>query len=154
MPRKLTGVVAAVAAGIVAVLVVPAGAFACGGGGTSATAIYTECGPNATGGTSLGAPGQKPVPVSKHVQKSITHVAKKNKVAATGLEHLMRSPSFGGRRSLTAVPASAVAAPSTLNAVFDVGAGPIALIVVLAGSAVLLLAATGWRGWRRWRGAA
>lgn len=143
---------AAVAAVVAAILIAPAGALACGGGGMSAAQIYRECGPSAAGGAPLGAPGQQSVPVSQQVQQSLGHFASKDKADAAGLKQLLENPGFGATRSLTSVPADAVVAPSTLSAVFDLGAGPLALIAVLGATALTLLAGTGWRGWRRWRG--
>lgn len=154
------GVIAAVAAAVVLVLVTPVSALACGGGGTSASQIYRECLPNARGGNSQG-PGsggggggsanQTPPPVSSPIAKAFahSHASKAQQQLLTGL---LRNPGFGKTRSLQNYPTGNVAAPSTLDAAFDVGPGPVVLIALLAGSAVLLLAATGWRGWRRWRG--
>ncbi|HEX4520214.1 MAG TPA: hypothetical protein VH063_11600 [Gaiellaceae bacterium] len=39
--------------------------------------------------------------------------------------------------------------PSAVGSAFDLGSGPTALLIALAGTAVLLLGATGVRGWRR-----
>jgi hypothetical protein len=43
---------------------------------------------------------------------------------------------------------SAAGAPSALGSAFDLGSGPTALLAALAGTAVLLLAASGLRVWR------
>lgn len=151
------GVIAAVAAAVVLVLLTPVSALACGGGGTSASQIYRECLPNASGGKSQGpgpsnsGGGTNPAPVSSPIAKAFahSHASKAQQQLLTGL---VRNPGFGKTRFLQNRPTGNVAAPSTLDAAFDVGPGPVVLIALLAGSAVLLLAATGWRGWRRWRG--
>jgi hypothetical protein len=39
--------------------------------------------------------------------------------------------------------------PSAVGSAFDLGSGPTALLIALAGTAVLLLAASGARSWRR-----
>lgn len=160
MLRKLTGLLVALAAAL-ALLVVPAGALACNS--TSAVCVYSpgsvgpggghSSGGGGGGGSSGGSPGQNlaPAPVSSHVTGALSRssIPQSDK---TALKTLMKNPAFGKTRGLTAVSPESVAAPSALNAVFDLGAGPVALIAILIGSAILLLAGTGWRGWRRWRG--
>jgi hypothetical protein len=132
----------------VAVLVAPAGALACGGGGTSATAVYMECGNNG-GGSKTVDPNQKPLSVSQHTQKALKKHAGKHQ---RDLMSLVRNPNFGQNKGLAAIEPGSVVPPSAFSALFDLGAGPLALIAILIGSVVLLLAGTGWRGWRRWRG--
>jgi hypothetical protein len=43
----------------------------------------------------------------------------------------------------------AATSPTALGSAFDLGSGPTALIIVLAGMAVLLLTGSGMRIWRR-----
>lgn len=148
MPRTLTGVVAAVAAACVVVLVAPAGALACGGGGTSATAVYMECGNSAGGGSNI-TPNQKQLKVSSHVADKIKQHGGKHQ---SDLTQLVRNPNFSGARHLAALQPGSVQTPSAFSALFDLGAGPLALIAVLLGSVLLLAGTSGWRGWRRWRG--
>lgn len=156
MPKTLTRVLSALAMAGVVILVAPAAALACGGGGTSAQQIYTECVPSASGGHSVGShgsggsPSSKPSQASSPVAKALLHsnVPQSEKNA---LQNLATNPGLSSARTLAAVPIGSIAAPSTLGAALDSGAGPIALIAVLAATAALLLAATGWRGWRRWR---
>jgi hypothetical protein len=150
VPRTLTGVVAALAAACVVVLAVPAGALACGGGGTSATAVYIECGSSASGGSNATPSNQKPVKVSSGLAQNIQQHGGKHQ---SDLQRLAESPNFGGvDRKLQRVAPGSVATPSAVSALFDLGAGPLALIAILIASAVALLGSTGWRGWRRWRG--
>ena len=55
------------------------------------------------------------------------------------------------RTAPTALESSSqeAAPPSAVGSAFDLGSGPTALLLALAGTAVLLLAASGVRGWRR-----
>jgi hypothetical protein len=46
-------------------------------------------------------------------------------------------------------PTSATSAPSALGSAFDLGSGPTALLIVLAGTAFLLLGGSGLHFWRR-----
>lgn len=145
MLGKLTGLSTALAAVAMIVLVAPSAALACGGG-SSAVDIYHECLPSASGGGNTQGSSQK---VSKDVSNAISRAGTKNKVQ---LDTLIKNPSFGQpTRGLQSVPQGAIVAPSSIGAAFDLGPGPIALIALLGGTAVLLLGATGWRGWRRWR---
>jgi hypothetical protein len=159
--RKLIGLAAGVAAIAAATLILPAGAFACNS--TSATCVYSPQGLPGGGHSSGGGGGgnsgggggtgqsQTPAPVSSHVASALSraHVPPADKSVLQGLAS---NPAFGKTRGLTGITPESVVAPSTIGAAFDLGPGPIALIAVLAASALLLLGATGWRGWRRWRG--
>ena len=149
MLRKLTGLLVVLSAFVA--LALPAGALADNCTSSSAVCIYSEQGLGADGGHAIGSGPTKPLPVPTHVSETISK-SKAGKKNAPALQALVSNPGFGATRSLTAVPSGAVVPPSALNAVFDLGAGPIALIAVLAGTALLLLVGTGWRGWRRWRG--
>ncbi len=141
------GLPAILAAVVAMALVAPAVALADNCHSSSAVCIYSESSMGAAGDNTIGGAGQKPVKVSKHVAGVISRAHKHQKV----LNQLVTSPAFSVRH-IQSVPADAVKTPSALNAVFDIGAGPLALIAVLGGTAVLLLAGLGWRGWRRWRG--
>ena len=158
MLGKLTGLLAVLAALFVAMLVAPAGALACNS--TSAVCVYSPGGvgpggghTGGPGGSTSGPSGQSepPVPVSSHVTGSLSRssIPSRDKSA---LQSLAANPAFGKTRGLTGMAPESVAAPSAFSALFNLGAGPLALIVILIGSAVLLLAGSGWRGWRRWRG--
>lgn len=149
MLRKLALLFVIASSVAVPLLVAPSGAFACSG--ESATCVYSPQGVGAGGGKSVNTPGQQqpPTQVSQHVVEKLQRHAGKD---APALHALVTNPGAGpGRdRHLTAI--GKVSTPSTFGAVFDLGTGPVALIAILIGSAVLLLAASGWRGWRRWRG--
>jgi hypothetical protein len=77
-------------------------------------------------------------------------VVKLKKAGNTGrsLKHLVRA--FGSDRFLQSSSAPA-SAPTAVGSAFDLGSGPTALLIVLAGTAVVLLAATGVRGARQRR---
>jgi hypothetical protein len=64
------------------------------------------------------------------------------------LKHLVNS--FGAARLLQSSSAP-VSEPTAVSSAFDLGSGPTALLIILAGTAVLLLAASGFRGVRQRR---
>jgi hypothetical protein len=144
------------AAGLVAaaVLVAPSAALACNGG-TSAVNVYRECiqtggGGKSTGGGGGGNPSSGPsnggttaTPISSQTAKAIRHAGKDGKAIA----HLVRG--YGDARVLQSSHSGTGAAPTAIGSAFDLGSGPTALLVVLAGTAVLLLAGTGVRGFRQ-----
>lgn len=140
--------VAAVVAG--AILVVPATALADGcGGGPSAENVYKEClktggGGRPTSGThsgggagsSRGSIGSAAVPISKQTAEALKRAGKDGK----SLAHLVHTA--GPVRFLQS---HAAGAPTAVGSAFDLGSGPTLLLIVLAGTAVLLLGATGFR---------
>jgi hypothetical protein len=143
-------VVASLVAGVF--FVAPSAALACGGG-PSAKNVYSECLPSAgshggtgadshggirTGGQS-GGPGS--APISSKTAKAIKQAGKNSRALAAFLR----------RSAPTALESSSQesAPPSAVGSAFDLGSGPTALLLALAGTAVLLLAASGVRGWRR-----
>ena len=159
MPRKLTGKLTGlsfvVAAVVVAALVAPAGALACGGNGApSAQNIYVECQPTAGGGQSVGGSPtvssngvSKPLPLPRGISRKLARSGGKD---APLLRALVTNPGFGAFRGLHSNRTLAsVTQPTALAAAVDLGSGPSALLGILAGTAVLLLVGTGWRGWRK-----
>ena len=146
------GLRALLAAAIVAagVVMAPTAALACNGGGPSAVNVYTECVATGSGNKPTGAhsSGQgsgstQARPVSKQTAKALKH-AKNRRLLSTllrgyGTSHLSSPQSSG---------ADAATAPSAVGAAFDLGSGPTALLLVLAGTAVLLLGGSGLRVWR------
>lgn len=133
--------VAALVAGVF--FVAPSAALACGGG-PSAKNVYSECLPSAgshggTDGHSGGHAGT--TPVSPKTAKAIKQAGKNSRALAAFLR----------RSAPTALESSSQesAPPSAVGSAFDLGSGPTALLLALAGTAVLLLAASGVRGWRR-----
>jgi hypothetical protein len=132
--------VAALVAG--AFFVTPSAALACGGG-PSAQNVYRECLPSAGGhggtGSQSGSPGS--TPISPKTAKAIKQAGKNGRALYAWV-----------RRSAPAALESSSqesATPSAVGSAFDLGSGPTALLLALAGTAVLLLAASGVRGWRR-----
>ena len=56
---------------------------------------------------------------------------------------------YGTVRLLQAHSAGAAKEPTAVASAFDLGSGPTALLIVLAGTAILLLGVSGFRGVRR-----
>ena len=140
---------AAIVAGVF--LVAPSAALACNGG-PSAVSVYKECLPSGggskpTSGGSAGSARSTSLPVSKQTSRALAHAGKDKSV----LSNLVRNPDLGAVRELQSVGTSSAKAPSAIGSAFDLGSGPTALLAILAGTAVLLLAASGVRGWRHWR---
>jgi hypothetical protein len=138
------------AALVVGVLVVaPSTALACGGG-PSAQNVYRECLPTGGGGTPTGggtatsgpAGGGGSSSVSKRTALSLKRAGKDRRVLAS-LIH-----SYGVRRFLgSSASSSEDTSPSLLGSALDL-AGPTALLIVLGGTALLLLGGSGMRIWR------
>jgi len=136
--------VAALVAGVF--VVAPSAALACGGG-PSAQNVYRECLPSAgghggTGGQSGGHAGSPPTPpISSKTAKAIKQAGKNSRALSAWVR----------RTAPTALESSSQesAPPSAVGSAFDLGSAPTALLLAPAGTAVLLLAASGARGWRR-----
>lgn len=130
-----------------AFFVAPSAALACGGG-PSAQNVYRECLPSAgghggTGGQSggqSGGPGS--TPISSKTAKAIKQAGKNGRALYAWVR----------RSAPTALESSSqesASTPSAVGSAFDLGSGPTALLIALAGTAALLLAASGARSWRR-----
>ena len=140
-------VAAAIAA---AVLAVPPTALACNSG-VSAVNVYKECLPSGGGGKSTSSHntsssggtntsgGSTSVPLSKQTAQALKKAGSDGK----SLSRLVQG--FGVRRVLQSSHASEASTPTAVGSAFDLGSGPTALLIVLAGTAVLLLGATGFR---------
>jgi hypothetical protein len=131
-----------------AVLWAPAAAFPCSGS-TSAVNVYKECVPTGsgskptTGGANESATSGSTVHVSKQTAKALRHAGKDRR----RLAHLLRT--YGTNRLPNpSGSGAATTAPSALGSAFNLGSGPTALLIVLAGTAVLLLGGSGVRVWR------
>lgn len=151
MPKKLTGLFAALTAVAAVALFAPAGALACSG--VSAVCVYSQQNIGPGGSKPINKPGsqpQRPVQVPQGVTKKLSQ-SHAPSAQVKALQALAQNPNLVQKRNLQAVAPGSITAPSALGAAFDIGPGPVALIAVLAASAVLLLAGTGWRGWRRRR---
>jgi hypothetical protein len=139
-----------------AVLLAPTAASASGcSGGPSAVNVYKECTPSGSGGKSSGGGGggSKPsggqagsssttAPISSQARKALRHAGKDRRYLAHLIEgnhpaNLINSGSSG-----------AATAPSAVGSAFDLASGPTALLIALAGAAVLILGGSGVRVWR------
>jgi len=140
--RPLAGAV--IAGAFFAALTLPSTALACSGG-VSAENVYKECLPTGGGETPVGSSastgstgsGTTPVQISKQAAAALQR-AGKDKAA---LGYLVAT---GPARHLQSV-SPAASEPSAIGSAFDLGSGPTALLIVLAGTAILLLAASGLR---------
>lgn len=142
----------AVAGAAVAFLVAPSSALACSGG-PSAVNVYKPClptggGGKATGGDTKGggpntAPGSgNSTPIKTHAAEALKHAGKDRRLLSLLVHH-------GPSRLLQEDAATRNAgAPTALGSAFDLGSGPTALLIVLAGTALLLLGGSGMRLWR------
>lgn len=135
--------VAALVAGVF--FVAPSAALACGGG-PSAQNVYRECVPSAGGNGGSGGSGGKTggsasTPLTGKTAKAIKEAGKNSRKLALWVR----------RSAPTALESSSQesSTPSAVGSAFDLGSGPTALLLALAATAVLLLAASGVRGWRR-----
>jgi len=154
MPAGLRRVLPAAAAAFCIALALPVGAFADGGGKCSASAckVYHEQDVPSAGRKQQSTPPSQPTGPSTSGGQA-THPTKLSRVLAhagkdTGpLKRLLDDASIGDLRS---GPASA-GSPSLLGAAFDLGTGPMVLLVILLGTAVALAARGSVRGWLRRR---
>jgi hypothetical protein len=136
----------------VAVLVVPQAALASGcNGGPSAGQVYKECLPNGAGGSagggnggSTGGPssGVTSPAVSPQMAKALAKAGKDGK----SLKNLVKA--YGLRRVLASSHAAGAGEPTAIGSAFDLGSGPTVLLIILAGTAFLLLGGSGMRAWR------
>lgn len=135
--------VAALVAG--AAFVAPSAALADCGGGPSAQHVYSECVNGASGGKpTKPVPGSSqpsgPAPISSHAAHALKGAGKDSRTLQ-GFLH-------GSRRLLPSSHAGNGSEPSALGSAFDLGSGPLALLAILGGTALLLLAGSGMRLWR------
>jgi sarcosine oxidase gamma subunit len=126
----------------------PTAAFACGGSNPSAVNVYVECVQNGGGSkpsqhTSSGAThATTPVTTTAPTKtdRALAHVSGPDKA-------LLSSLAGGGEPAMKSGDAGT--APSAIGSAFDLGSGPTALLVILAGTAIVLLGGSGLRFWRR-----
>jgi len=136
---------AAVVAG--AILVLPPAAFADCGGKASAVNVYSEClsgggggkptSSNHTSGGTQGSAGSTSAPLPQRAAKALKHAGSDGK-SLNNLVHVAGTPRF-----LQSHPPSDTV--TAVGSAFDLGSGPTALLIALAGAAFLLLGATGFR---------
>ena len=151
---------AAIAAGALAVaLVVPSAALASCNGRPSAANVYKEClagggnnhsgggnnhtGGGKTGGSNSSSPTQTVTPVSPQTAKALKEAGKQRRVLSSlvkgyGVSRLAEPSTSTGKAT----------SPTAIGSAFDLGSGPTALLLVLAGTAVVLLGGSGMRVWR------
>lgn len=144
--------VAAIASGTLLVaLVTPSVALASCNGRPSAANVYKEClagGSNKTGsarptGKSSSSSPPPAVHVSPQTMKALKQAGRQRRV----LSGLVRG--YGvSRLAQPSSPTSESSTPTALGSAFDLGSGPTALLLVLAGTAVVLLGGSGMRVWR------
>ena len=65
----------------------------------------------------------------------------------TSLKNLLKG--YGAARFLQSHSPAAATEPTAVSSAFDLGSGPTALLIILAGTAVLLLGGSGMRVWRQ-----
>ena len=137
--------VAALIAG--AVLVVPPAALACNGGSASAVNVYKECLPTGGGDKPSDSKPTVSTPVSSRTSHALSG-AGKDKHRLLTLVKGRGQTRLIPREPTSSTPAATSA--SALGSAFDLGSGPTALLVILGGTALVLLGVTGFRGYRRW----
>lgn len=133
------------------VLAAPTVALACNNS-TSAENVYKECLPSGGGGGTSsgkthqgGGPGSTSIPNTGQTKKAVKHAGKYSRqlalVESTRPKDLLRSN-----------PSSSFATePSAVGSAFDLGSGPGAFLIALAGAALLLVGGSGLRVWRHRR---
>jgi hypothetical protein len=129
----------------------PTAAFACGGSNPSAVNVYVECvqsGGGSKPSQHVSSGGTRPTtpvttaPTTK-TARVLAHVSGPDKAL---LSNLASDQGLGPSDMQSTGPATA---PSAIGSAFDLGSGPTALLVILAGTAVVLLGGSGLRFWRR-----
>ena len=133
-----------------AVLWAAPASFACSGG-PSAVNVYTECLQTGGGskptssrqatGTDKGETVVTPI-VSSQTAKALKHAGKDSGALFALVHHFAPTHLFQKSNSQPA------RATGLLSSAFDLGAGPTALLIVLAGTPLLLLGGSGLHKWR------
>jgi hypothetical protein len=122
----------------------PTAAFACGGSNPSAVNVYVEC--------LQGGGGSKPTNHSGPASTTpVTAVPSKTArlLAHAGHDKALLSKWAGSPAPSNLQSTGTTTAPSAIGSAFDLGSGPTALLLILAGTAVVLLGGSGLRFWRR-----
>jgi hypothetical protein len=121
----------------------PTAAFACGGSNPSAVNVYVECVPSGGGSkpTNHSTPSTTPVTsLPSHTARLLAHA---------GHDKALLSKLVGGSGQSDLQSTGTATSPSAIGSAFDLGSGPTALLLILAGTAVVLLGGSGLRFWRR-----
>jgi hypothetical protein len=128
----------------------PTAAFACGGSNPSAVNVYVEClqgggGAKPTNHPSSGGTNSNPTTPVTSEPSSTARV-----LAHAGADKALLSKLVGTGLGTSNLQSSGPAtSPSAIGSAFDLGSGPTALLLILAGTAVVLLSGSGLRFWRR-----
>ena len=146
---------------VVLPLAVPPAALADCNGGVSAVNVYSECGQTGGGGkstksgsgshtaggtqTSGGPSSTTVVHVSKTTAKKLNRAGKDGK----SLKHLVNF--YDAPPRVLQSSSAPTSDPTAVGSAFDLGSGPTALLIVLAGTAILLLGVSGFRAVRHSR---
>ena len=124
----------------------PTGAFACGGSSPSAVNVYVEClqGGGGAKPTNHSSSGGTTTPVTSEPSNTA------RVLAHAGPERALLSKLAGSGLGTSDLKSSGPATSSSaIGSAFDLGSGPTALLLILAGTAVVLLGGSGLRFWRR-----
>lgn len=152
--NRLPRAVAVAGVALLVLLAAPTAALACNNS-TSAGSVYHECLPSSGGGGNSGKSTDRPSQSGKGGGSgSVISGPAAKAVARAGKESraLALVESTRPRGVLRSNPTSSVAAePSAVGSAFDLGSGPGAFLIALAGAAVLLLGGSGLRVWRHRR---
>ena len=144
-PRRIVPVASAI---IIALAVAPPAFAGRGGEGqkcsASACKVYVE--PDVVSGGQQTGTKKVPVPVSKKAAATLAGSGTDKKI----LTQLLTNPNTGASRGFKSSAAQATA-PTALGAVFDLGAGPTALLAILIATALGLVIHGGVRNWRQRR---
>lgn len=141
-------VVGGLVAGVM--LYAPTAAFACGGSNPSAVNVYVECvqgGGGAKPTNHASSSATKPNTTTPASTAATTKTARVLAHVSGPDKALLSNLASGNEPSMkSGEPATA---PSAIGSAFDLGSGPTALLLILAGTAVVLLGGSGLRFWRR-----
>jgi hypothetical protein len=111
--------------------------------------VYVECLPSGGGSKPTNhssTPSTTPVTASSSkTARALAHVSGPDKAL---LSNLVSGQGLGAPSS-NLQSTGAATAPSAIGSAFDLGSGPTALLLILAGTAVVLLGGSGLRFWRR-----
>jgi hypothetical protein len=127
----------------------PTAAFACGGGNPSAVNVYVEClqgggGAKPTNHSSSGGTTNSTTPVTSEPSNTA------RVLAHAGPDKALLSKLVGTGLATSNLKSTGPAtSPSAIGSAFDLGSGPTALLLILGGTAVVLLGGSGLRFWRR-----
>ncbi|MFL5941890.1 MAG: hypothetical protein ACJ75L_01325 [Gaiellaceae bacterium] len=118
----------------------PTAAFACGGSNPSAVNVYVECLEDGGGSKPTNNSAQSTTPVTPNTARVLAHL---------GHDKALLSKLVGGPAPSNLHSSGPATAPSAIGSAFDIGSGPTALLLIMAGTAVVLLGGSGLRFWRR-----